>query len=265
MSKVAKTFRLTLAYFWFNLKGSYAFRSSFWLQVASMAFNDGIWVMFWLLYFARFPVVQGWHRTDILYLWGLSAFSFGIMDIVFGNALNLGRIISEGELDIYLSQPRPPLYHALISRQNVVGWGDVGFGLGMLLLATPHTLPALGQTLVSVSACTLLLIGFVVLTQSLVFFIGGREGLGAQLAEVFLTFSHYPSGIFHGVVIRVLIFGIVPAGLVSSLPLAVIDAVHPWLMWISLAVGVLEVGLAYKVFQLGLRVYTSGNRLTVRS
>ncbi|MCL6625746.1 MAG: ABC-2 family transporter protein, partial [Alicyclobacillus shizuokensis] len=186
MSKVGNRLQLALAYFVFNVKGSYAFRASFWLEVVSMVFNDAIWVTFWLLYFARFPVVGGWHRTDILYLWGLSAVSFGIMDIMFGNALNLGRIISEGELDIYLSHPKPPLYHALISRQNVVGWGDLSFGVMMLVLSTPHTGQAVIQTLVALAACTLLLIGFVVLTQSLVFFIGGREGLGAQLAEVFI-------------------------------------------------------------------------------
>jgi ABC-2 type transport system permease protein len=265
MSKAAELTRLTMAYVWFNLKGSYAFRTSFWLQIASMVFNDAIWVVFWVLYFAKFPVVKGWHQQDILYLWGISAVGFGIMDVVFGNALRLGRMISEGELDIYLSNPKPPLFHALISRQNVVGWGDIAFGLAMLGISAPKSAASLMQTPVAVAAATSLLIGFVILTQSLVFFIGGREGIGGQLAEAFLTFSHYPSTIFHGVVIRVLIFAVMPAGLISSLPSAIVDQVRPWILWVSLGVGVWQVWLGRWVFYKGLKIYSSGNRITVRA
>ncbi len=265
MYKGVDSARLLLAYFWFNLKGSYAFRTSFWSQVFSMVFNDAIWVVFWVLYFSKFPVVKGWHQQDILFLWGISAVSFGVMDVCFGNTLRLGRIISEGELDIYLSNPRSPLFHALISRQNVVGWGDILFGVVMLGLSVPRDLLHIGQTAVAVVAAFLLLIGFVVCAQSLVFFIGGREGIGAQLAMSFLTFSHYPPAIFHGTFIRILIFGVMPAGFISSLPSAIVDAVHPWILWVSLAVGVCQVLLARMLFYKGLQVYTSGNRITVRA
>lgn len=265
MSKVGSDLRLLWAYLGFNLRGSYAFRTSFWLQIFSMVFNDVMWVAFWVIYFARFPVVHGWQRHDILFLWGVSAVSFGLMDVVFGNALRLGRVISEGELDIYLSNPRPTLFHALVSRQNVVGWGDLIFGLGVLLWSVPPDLVHWMETLVATGAAALLLIGFVVLTQSLVFYIGGREGLGNQLAEAFLVFSHYPSAIFHGWLIRILIFGVMPAGFINVLPLAVVDSVHPWLLWLSLMVGVFEVGLARIVFYKGLSVYTSGNRITIRT
>ena len=260
-----KNLSLVWAYFGFNFKGGYAFRTSFWLQVWSMVFNDLIWVAFWVIYFARFPMVHGWQRRDILFLWGVSALAFGLMDVVFGNALRLGRIISEGELDIYLSNPKPPLFHSLISRQNVVGWGDLVFGLGVLFWSMPKDIVHGLETLAAVGAATLLLIGFVVMSQSLVFFIGGREGLGNQLAEAFLVFSHYPSAIFHGWMIRIIIFGVMPAGLINALPLAVVNAVHPWLLWVSLAAGILEVLLARLVFYRGLQVYTSGNRITIRT
>lgn len=265
MSRVVDDLHLLGAYVWFNLKGSYAFRTSFWFQVWSMVFNDAIWVLFWILYFARFPVVRGWQRHDILFLWGISAVSFGVMDVVFGNALRLGQIISEGELDIYLSNPKAPLFHALVSRQNVVGWGDLVFGFAVLLWSVPTDVGHWLQTMVAATDAGLLLMGFVVLTQSLVFYIGGREGLGGQLAEAFLVFSHYPSAIFHGWFIRALIFGVIPAGLINVLPLAVIDSVHAWMLWLSLTVGLGEAWFARTAFYHGLRVYTSGNRITVRT
>lgn len=132
-------------------------------------------------------------------------------------------------------------------------------------IATPHHLVAVPRTALALIAAGTLLTGFVVLAQSLVFFIGGREGIGSQLAEAFLAFSHYPSAIFHGVVVRALIFGIMPAGLISALPLSVVDGIHPWLLFVSAAVGIWEVLLARLVFYAGVRRYTSGNLITVRS
>jgi ABC-2 type transport system permease protein len=265
MSRVAKWGSLLVAYFWFNLKGNLAFRTSFALQVISMMFNDAIWVVFWLIYFAKFPVVQGWHRTDILMLWGICAVSFGMMDVVFGNTLRLGRIVSEGELDIYLSNPKAPLFHALISRQNVVGWGDILFGIGTLCFAIPFDVPTLIKTFCGILAASMLLIGFSVSAQSLIFFIGGREGIGNQLAEAFLTFSFYPSAIFRGTLIRIIIFGVMPAGFISSIPASVLDGRYPWLLWIALGVGLWQLWVARTLFYRGLRIYTSGNRITVRT
>lgn len=264
MSRVVKPIQLLFAYAVFNFKGAIAFRASFALQVFSMLFNDAIWVAFWLIYFAKFPVVQGWHRTDVLELWGIVAVSLGLQDVLFGNTLQLGRIVSEGELDIYLSHPQSPLFHVLISRQNVVGWGDILFGVIVLVVSIPWTPVTALTTGVSIIAGNLLFIGFVILTQSLVFFIGGREGLGQQLAQAFITFATYPIGIFHGILIRVILFGVIPAGLVSSLPAAIIDGVRPWMVWVALACGVAEVCLGRLVFYRGLTAYSSGNRMTIR-
>lgn len=265
MSKVDKTFDLLFAYLIFNFKGNLAFRTSFALQVFSMIINDGIWVLFWTIYFARFPVVHGWHQVDVLYLWGLASTAFGIMTVLFGNITNLGQIVSNGELDIYLSNPRPILFHLLISRQSTSAWGDVLFGSVVLFISTPHHFWAIIQTVVALIATSLLLIGFAVAAQSLVFYTGGREGIGFQLIQAFITFATYPAGIFRNVVVRVIIFGVIPAAFVSSLPSAIIDGVHPELLTYALMVGLFEVLLGRYLFYRGVRIYTSGNRMTVRS
>ncbi|CAM3944728.1 ABC-2 family transporter protein [Alicyclobacillus pomorum] len=159
-----------------------------------------------------------------------------------------------------------PLFPAWLG--NICEWlpfQAVAYLLAMLGISAPKSAASLMQTPVAVAAATSLLIGFVILAQSLVFFIGGREGIGGQLAEAFLTFSHYPSTIFHGVVIRVLIFAVMPAGLISSLPSAIVDQVRPWILWVSLGVGVWQVWLGRWVFYKGLKIYSSGNRITVRA
>lgn len=265
MSKAAKTLELIGAYLVFNLKGNLTFRASFMLQVFSMVLNDTIWVLFWLIYFSRFPVVHGWHQSDALFLWGLTATAFGIMTVLFGNITNLGQIVASGELDIYMSNPKPVLLHLLISRQSTSAWGDVLFGGAVLLISTPHHGWAIIQTFIALLATSFILIGFAVSAQSLVFYTGGREGIGFQLVQSFVTIATYPAGIFRSLIVRAIIFGVIPAGFVSSLPSAIIDGVHPEIVEYALVVGLLEICLGRFLFYRGMKIYTSGNRFTVRS
>lgn len=265
MSRGVKLFELVITYLVFNLKGNLAFRTSFILQVFSMVLNNTIWVVFWLIYFARFPVVRGWHQSDVLFLWGLTATAFGIMSVLFGNITNLGQIVASGELDIYMSNPKPILFHLLISRQSTSAWGDVLFGGVVLLVSTPYHSWGFIQTTIALLATACILIGFAISAQSLVFYTGGREGLGFQLVQSFILIATYPAGIFRNIVVRAIIFGVIPAAFVSSLPSAIIDGVHPEIIVYALAVGVFEIWLGRFLFYRGVKIYSSGNRMIVRS
>lgn len=265
MSKVANLFTFLGAYLVFNFKGNLAFRTSFALQVVSMILNDFIWVVFWMIYFAKFPVVHGWHQADILYLWGLTATSFGLMSVLFGNITNIGQIVSSGELDVYLSNPKPVLFHLLISRQSTSAWGDVLFGSVVLCVSTPYHGLVVAETFGALLASFLILFGFSLLSQSLVFFTRGRDGLGLQLIQSFITVATYPSGIFHNALVKVIIFGVIPAAFISSLPSAILDGAAPQMLFVAILVGAIELWFGRLLFYRGMKTYTSGNRITVRS
>lgn len=265
VSVYARHLGLIGAYARFQFRAAYAFRTSFWSQVASMFLNDGVWIAYWILFFRRFPNLAGWHENDLLFIWGVAATSFGIVAVVFGNALNLQSIIQTGELDIYLSCPKPVLLHALISRQSTTGWGDILFGLAVLLFVTPHSLAGIAWTFVSLVASAALLLGFVILTQTVGFWTGGAGALGLQLSNAFLSFQTYPPSIFHGWAAKFVIFILIPSGIAAMLPLSVLHGEWPWLPPAALALGLFWLWMARTVFYAGLRRYTSGNRITVRS
>lgn len=55
--------------------------------------NDSMWVFFWMLYFERFAVLNGWGRQDVFVLWAVITFSFGIAFGLFAQALRLSELI----------------------------------------------------------------------------------------------------------------------------------------------------------------------------
>src|SRR3712207_7821610 len=40
--------------------------------------NDTLWVIFWVMYFKKFPVLNGWTIEDVIVLWSVITFSFGL-------------------------------------------------------------------------------------------------------------------------------------------------------------------------------------------
>ncbi|SDN01303.1 ABC-2 family transporter protein [Paenibacillus sp. yr247] len=112
-----------------NLAGAMEFRMSFLLTAGMMVINNVVWIVFWGIYFGRFPVLNGWELRDVMMLWAIAAGGFGVMATLFGNAMRISNLIATGQLDIYLTQPKPVLLHVLISRMSVSAIGDVLFAL----------------------------------------------------------------------------------------------------------------------------------------
>src|SRR5215204_3080359 len=99
-----------------NLLVALEYRASFAMQVLGMLLNDTMWVVFWWIYFSRFPVLGGgWQLEDVLAMWAVSATGFGLCVGFFGNCTRLAQIINQGELDYYLALPKNVLLHVLVS------------------------------------------------------------------------------------------------------------------------------------------------------
>ena len=246
-----------------NFEAALEYRASFFSQVAGMLLSDIMWLVFWLAYFSRFPLVSGWGRMDIVTLWAVVAAGYGVATAVCGNLLRMAGMILRGELDFFLSLPKPVLPHLLISRMNLTAPGDVIFGFVVYGLVV-H--PAAGQWmlfLLFVATTAMIMISFGVLTQSLAFWLGSAEGLGQQLANALINFSTYPTGIFHGAA-RLLLFSVIPAGFVAYLPVVLLRRFSAPLLLGLIGFNLAISLLAWMVFHRGLRRYESGNLLLTR-
>ncbi len=255
--------RLIAAYFHANLQAALEYRTSFFGEVFAMLVNDVMWLVFWVAFFERFPAVAGWGRPEIVTLWAVVAAAVGVATTVFGNMMRLAGMIDRGELDFFLTLPRPVLLHVLIGRMSLSAWGDVIFGAAAFgLLAHPSAVDWALFALLTVSSAGIL-VGFGVITSSVAFWLHNAEGAAQQGINILIGLSTYPTVIFRGTA-KLVLFTAVPAGFIAYVPAEILRA-HRW-SWLAghLAVSVFFVALGALIFSRGLRRHESGNLFVAR-
>jgi ABC-2 type transport system permease protein len=191
------------------------------------------------------------------------ASGYGLSVVFLGGTRDLARAIGEGELDTLLVQPKPVLLHALASRTNASGWGDMTTGLGMLFFSgglAPAILP--WSALAVLCSATVFTCNGVIV-QCLAFWVRGMETLARQIWEFTLAFSLYPRTLFDGGV-SVLLYTLIPAGFVGFVPSELVRAPSPLLALTAVGAAAFWAALALATFRLGLRRYESGNRIGAR-
>ena len=255
--------RLVIAYNRLNLNAQLEYRSAFFSQVIAMLLNNVMWIIFWEIFFSRFPVLRDWNVNDAITVWALAAAGIGLTNVVYGNALHLARLIVQGQLDVWMLYPRMLLPHLLLGRTNASAWGDIIFGYGVYLVFVKpdfvHLLLFIGLSF----SVAVLFVGFCILTGSLSFYIDNATGLAQQWQLAMITFSTYPGILFEGSV-KLVLYTLIPAGFITYLPiqalrdLSLVDA----LLAAAGSLGILAVSVM--VFSSGLRRYESGNLIEMR-
>lgn len=247
-----------------NLAGAMEFRMSFFLTAGMMMLNNAVFLFFWAMYFQRFPLVNGWSLPDVMMVWAVATTGYGFSNVFFGNALRIANLVAGGDLDAYLIQPKPVLLNVLVNRMSLLAAGDLLFGLLVYGLFGDHSLTGAGRFAAAAVLSTMIFTFFHILTQSLAFYIGNAENLGYQFFIGFITFSTYPTDIFKGMG-KLLMFTVIPAGFISYMPIGLLREPDGWFVAGLLTVtAVLGAGSVTAFYQ-GLRRYSSGNRIGLRS
>ncbi|MBN1963094.1 MAG: ABC-2 family transporter protein [Anaerolineae bacterium] len=245
-----------------NLASNMEYRVSFLSQVFGMMINNGIYFVFWLLFFDRFEEIRGYQMDEIFMLFAVITFSYGLAYTFAGNATRVAELIAQGRLDYYLALPRPVLPHLVFSRMGQSTIGDLTFGVIAYLFTGRFDLPSLALFVVSSLLVAVIFIAFAVTIGSFAFFLGNASLLSRQLMNVLLTFSLYPFGLFQGVV-RLILLTLVPAAFVGAVPVQVVQAFDLGALALLAGVTCLMVCVMLGMFRLGLRRYESGNAMNV--
>jgi ABC-2 type transport system permease protein len=258
-----KTVRLVTGYLRHNLMSAMAYRGAFILQVIGMMLNNSMLLFFWWILFTQLPTLRGWDLSQVMTLYGVLAFGYGLANIVCGNSFLVARLIVRGDLDYYLALPADPLIHLLVSRMSLSAWGDAIFGLVVYLIAAPGHWRNLPLFLLLGLLAGLIFVAFSVLVSSLAFWIGNADSLAGQAINALVTFSIYPIEIFPGVV-QWILYTLIPAAFVGSMPALLLSDFSWGRLSLVVAVAAGLTFLARFVFHLGLRRYESGNLVIVR-
>jgi ABC-2 type transport system permease protein len=245
-----------------NLASAMEYRANFISQVIGMIINDGIYFIFWLLFFDRFKIVRGWGMSDMVLLFAIITTGYGLAFAFFGNAMNLADLIAQGRLDYYLALPRDVLLHVLASRSILSAWGDLTFGILAFLFTGRFTLPQIMLWLAASVCSGAVLVSSFAIFGCLSFWLGNASALAVQAQNAVLTLALYPRDIFEGAV-RFIMLTIIPAAFVGAIPFDIVRRMD----WTALA-GLIAfaIGITFLtrlVFYAGLRRYESGSAINV--
>ncbi|KAF0108540.1 MAG: hypothetical protein FD146_426 [Anaerolineaceae bacterium] len=243
-----------------NLAAAMEYRATFITQSLGMILNDGVYFLVWVIFFDRFKDVRGWELADMFIVFGIAASAFGLVGMLFGNAFNLSEIITGGRLDYYLSLPRPTLLHALASRVVPSGFGDFLYGFISYAASGQFTWDGLARFVLAVLLAAAVFTAFLIIVQSLTFWMGTGGTFTMLAINAMLTFALYPITLFNQAA-RVVLFLVVPAAFMGAVPAGFVKAFS----WSTLGLMTLAaagfLAAAILLFHLGLRRYESGSAI----
>lgn len=251
-----------------NLLAAMEYRASFLSQVVGMMLNNLIYFFFWVIFFDRFEQVRGWGLHEMLVLFGVTASAFGLSVYLFGNLMHVAETVATGRLDYYLSLPRPVLLHLLASGSHASGLGDFSYGILSFVasgLLEPGSLNpgSLLRFLLGVLLGMVIFLSFMVLVQSLAFWLGNAQMLANQAFNAVITFALYPITLFDGTA-KLLLFTVVPAALMGAVPAEFITRFGWENLFQMLGAATIFFILSLWAFHAGLRRYESGSAIQVQ-
>jgi ABC-2 type transport system permease protein len=260
---VTSHFRLIWDYFLTNLASAMEYRVSFLTQAVGMAINDVFFLFFWWMVFQQTGNLGGYGFRDVMSIWALSASTFGLLHIVFGNVGRINAIVQSGELDIFLLQPRDPFIHLHAARMNFSAWGDFVYAI-ILFFAISGWNPGKWLLFLIFTIAGALLLGAVLsMADALVFYWGDSSGVTRLVTEFMLNFSLYPDSIFRPGV-KWVIYTVLPTAFVVFVPYRLMLAFNLPVCLGVLAIDIGAVILARQIFKAGLKRYASGSKMGAR-
>ena len=243
-----------------NLQSVMEYRTNFLIQTISMFLNDIVWMIFWFLFFSKFPIINNWFFSDMIVLYAVITIAWGLQGIIFGNFEEIADIIKEGKLDFYLALPKEELLHILISNTHFSAYGDFFFGIAMLFFIDPVKYPLL---LLLIVLSTVIIVAFDILLGSLAFFFGSATEMQRTGRWGMIALASYPQTLFKGFA-KFILLVIIPAGFITGVPVELLKNFSlKWLLYMA-GYAILLLAVAIWVFKIGVKKYESGNLINVR-
>lgn len=225
-------------------------------QMTVMIVNDGVWIVFWAIFFRRTGPLAGWDLDTIIVLQAVLTAAGGIALGLVANARRIGPLALDGGLDPVLTLPTSTLGHVLARRVEPVNLGDLAFGVVLFAVAGHPTPARVALFGVVVLASATLMVGFLVLTGSLAFF-AGRGEAGELGFHAMVLLGSYPVDIFAGTA-KLVLYTVVPAAFVATVPARLIEHFDAGQAAALVGIAGAVALAAALVFRAGLRRYESG-------
>lgn len=258
-----KTVKFFFALLHTSIRASMSVRGAFLLESTLMIANNLIFVFMWWIFFRQFKEIAGWTIKDMIALNAIGMGAYGLMQICFGGIKNLSRVVLNGDLDPFMTQPKNLLIHLISSRSFSKGWGHLMTTAVLLILGNLITFSALPLVLLSILSGCLVFTSFAIIVHSLVFWVGSVESVSKKYCDSLFLFALYPTNIYSGL-LQLVMFTLIPAGIIGYIPVELLRNFSWTNLFILLSSSISFFILAFVVFHLGLKRYESGNQFGMR-
>jgi len=237
-------------------------KTTFITNVVFMILNNASFIIQWLIIYSIKDDVGGYSFKQVLLLWGFASGIYGFSRFFFKNAFKLSNTINNGKLDSFLVQPKNVLLQVITTDVESSAIGDLIYGYIMLFVYGVTLSNFILYTLCTICG-GIILAGIAVILGSLSFWFNKSDMLADTGNNIMVNFATYPEGIFKGLV-KIILFTIVPVGVVYYLPVEIISSFNIYLVFIVLLVTSLICGLAFTIFYKGLKRYSPSNLMIAR-
>lgn len=248
----------------YNILSAIEYKKSFLVQMIFMFINNGFFLVFWNVVFAK----SGGNLTDIgmkdIYiLWAVPTISWGVALFFFGGVSRLNEYIVTGKLDTFILQPKNIFLNIATSYSDFGAAGDFFYGLVMAILGSGNVAEFI-QILLFVLPATVITICVQILIRLLAIWLGDVENIAhVYMFSLYVTFSTYPEQIFSKI-LKVLFYTIVPVGYLVYMPIKILESFD---MKLLLAVILFTIFLSIFtvwVFKKAMKKYESGNSISMK-
>lgn len=260
-----RNFSIFLAYFAKFLKAQLEYRFNFFAGIFAnmLVALSGLLFVFFLVDGKQIESLQGWTRSEVLFIYGYSMMSMALFSCVAINLYGFGdRYIIQGQFDRILLRPLNTLGQVLFESFNLEALGTFCVGLATLGYAAAQLglhfslLDVAWLLFSSVSGAIILCSVFVILA-SVSFHFEDRMGIAPPFYNL-IAFGRYPLPIFNRL-IQFILSWIVPFAFVAFYP-----ATHffnrrgyEFLCYFSPLMALIFLSLAWLAWQFGVSRYES--------
>lgn len=231
-------------------------------NIVFMIINNACFIVQWVILYSLKDEVGGYSFKQVLLLWGMAAFTYGISRFFFKNAFDISETINSGKLDNYLVQPKNVLISSITSSVEVSAIGDMIYGIIMLALFGISIKNVLLFLLFGILGA-LTIVSIAIIFGSLTFWFGRTEMIANTINSLMTNFATYPEGIFKGIV-KILFYTFLPLAITTYIPVRIISSFEiSYFIYLLLGTA-LFIFLAFIVFYKGLKRYSSTNLMNTR-
>jgi ABC-2 type transport system permease protein len=255
--------RLYLRLLGTHIRASLEYEADFWISAFGAAMTQVAGFVFILAVFARVPDINGWTFWTVAALFGVVAFTEGIINLFAEGLWFMAQMKHQADFDYYLVRPYPVVLQVLSSQIGLNGLGNVALG-GVLVgvgLAKSSLDWSVGTALLAVLllfSAVLVRVGILLAAASSCFWLEGPSSIFPFSVHQLGDLAKYPLAIYPSALKAVL--GIVlPFAFVSFFPISMLtgEGGTGWWGLLTPLVAVYCLGGALWIFRRGLLRYES--------